>query len=71
LFDSFSVANAKPQCVSSHKNLTMNKKHEQIELKEKIVKGLDIVYERLLEFKKQKKSDLVIMKGNKIIRIKP
>ncbi|MEO8852675.1 MAG: hypothetical protein ABI359_02795 [Ginsengibacter sp.] len=38
---------------------------------EKILLGLDKVYEKLIEFKKQKKSELVVMKDNKIVRIKP
>lgn len=38
---------------------------------EKILLGLDKVYEQLIEFKKQKKSELVVMKDNKIVRIKP
>ncbi len=44
---------------------------EQIELRNKIIAGLKIAYERLIEFKKQKKTDLVIMQGDKIVRIKP
>lgn len=49
----------------------MTKKEKQIELKEKIVKGLEKVYERLIEFKKEKNSELVIMQGEKIVKIKP
>jgi len=49
----------------------MTKKDKQIELKDKIVKGLEKVYERLIEFKKTQKSELVIMKGDKIVKIKP
>ncbi len=43
----------------------------QLEEKEKILKGLTIVYERLLDFKRMKKSELVILRDNKIVRIKP
>lgn len=43
---------------------------EQNELRDKILAGLKIVYQRLLEFKKQKNSELIIMKDNKIVRIK-
>jgi hypothetical protein len=39
--------------------------------KEKILKGLEKVYEKLIEFKKSKKSDLVVLQNNKIVRIKP
>jgi len=49
----------------------MSNRDKQLELKDKIVKGLEKVYERLIEFKKEKKSELVIMKGEKIIKIKP
>ncbi len=49
----------------------MTKREKQIELRDKIVKGLEIVYERLIEFKKAKNSELVIMKDGKIVKIKP
>lgn len=44
---------------------------KQIELRDKILLGLDKVYEKLIEFKKQKKSELVILKDGKIVKIKP
>ena len=44
---------------------------KQIEIKNKILVGLEKVYERLIEFKKQKNTELVIMKDNKIVKIKP
>ena len=44
---------------------------KQIELKDKIIIGLEKVYEKLIEFKKQKNSVLVIIKDNKIVKIKP
>jgi hypothetical protein len=49
----------------------MTNKEKQIELKDKIVKGLEKVYERLIEFKKEKNSELVIMQDGKIMKIKP
>lgn len=49
----------------------MTQKDKQIELKEKIVKGLEKAYERLIEFKKAQKSELVVMQGDKIVKIKP
>lgn len=49
----------------------MTKKDKQIELRDKIVKGLEKVYERLIEFKKEKNSELVIMQEGKIVKIKP
>jgi hypothetical protein len=44
---------------------------EQIEFRDKILKGLEKVYEKLIEFKKLKNTELVIIKDNKIVRIKP
>ena len=49
--------------------MTANEKH--IEEKKKILKGLEKVYEKLLEFKKMKNSELVILRDNKIVKIKP
>lgn len=49
----------------------MNTVEKQIEFKNKILKGLEKVYERLIEFKKQKNSELIIIRNNKIVRIKP
>ena len=43
----------------------------QIEMKNKNLIGLKIAYARLLEFKKMKNSELVIMRDNKIMKIKP
>ncbi len=44
---------------------------EQDEFTQKILKGLEKVYERLIEFKKQKNTELVVMKNGKIVKIKP
>jgi len=49
--------------------MTTTEKH--IEEKNKILKGLEKVYEKLLEFKKTKNSELVILRDNKIVKIKP
>lgn len=49
----------------------MTTKDKQIELRDKIVKGLEKVYEKLIEFKKEKKSKLVVMQGDKIVKINP
>jgi predicted nuclease of restriction endonuclease-like RecB superfamily len=43
----------------------------QIEEKNKILKGLEKVYERLLEFKKAKNTELVVLRNKKIVKIKP
>ena len=37
----------------------------------KIIEGMDIVYEKLIEFKKKMNSELVILKEDKIVRVKP
>lgn len=37
----------------------------------KILAGMDKVYEKLIEFKRKMNSELVILKDDKIIRIKP
>ena len=44
---------------------------QEEEEKNKILEGLEKVYEKLLEFKKQKNSPLVVIKDNKIVEIKP
>ncbi|MGC1514512.1 MAG: hypothetical protein WA810_02965 [Maribacter sp.] len=49
----------------------MTTRDEQIELRDKIVKGLKTVYARLIEFKKANNSELVVMHGDKIVHIKP
>jgi hypothetical protein len=41
------------------------------ELKDKIIKGLEIAYEKMIAFKKERNSYLVIIKDNKIVKIKP
>lgn len=43
----------------------------QTEEKNKIIKGLEKAYEKLLEFKKSKNSELVVLRDNKIVKIKP
>ena len=44
---------------------------KQIEKRNMILIGLEKAYEKLIEFKKSKNSELVIMRGNKIVKIKP
>lgn len=39
----------------------MTEKDKQLQLVDKIIKGLVKVYERLIQFKKEKNSELVIM----------
>lgn len=49
----------------------MTATEKYIEEKNKILKGLEKVYKKLIEFKKSKNSELVILRDNKIIKIKP
>lgn len=49
----------------------MTTKEKQLELFDKIISGFDLVFERLIEYKKQKNSVLVIMEGDKIVKITP
>ena len=46
-------------------------KQERIEIKRKILKGLELTYEKLLAEKKAKNSELVILRDNKIVTVKP
>jgi len=43
----------------------------QIKEKNEILKGLEKTYETLLAFKKSKNSELVVLRNNKIVKIKP
>jgi hypothetical protein len=47
------------------------KTHKMTPNQTKILEGMDKVYDKLIEFKKKMNSELVIIKDNKIIRIKP
>ena len=47
----------------------MNTIEKQMEFKKKLLVGLELTYKKLLEFKKQKKSPLVILKDGKIIKV--
>ncbi len=49
----------------------MTKKDKQSEFRDKLVLGLEKVYEKLLIYKKEKNSVLVVMKEGKIVKIKP
>ena len=49
----------------------MTTKEMQIDEKNRILKGLEKVYERLIEFKKEKNSVLVVIRDNKVVKIKP
>jgi hypothetical protein len=38
---------------------------------EKILKGLELAYKRLIEYKKAKNSVLIVVRNNKIVRLTP
>lgn len=42
----------------------------KIENRNKILIGLERAYEKMIAFKKERKSELVIIKDNKIVKIK-
>ena len=48
------------------------KKDESVqELKEKIIKGLEEAYRKMVIFKKEKNSPLIISRNGKVVEIKP
>ena len=47
----------------------MTKLEKHIDRKTKILKGLELTYEKLIAFKKQKNTPLVVKRGNKIVHI--
>lgn len=44
---------------------------KQLERQAKIVAGLKIAYARMLEFKRQKNSEVVVMREGQVVRLKP
>ena len=47
------------------------RKHKITANQKKILKGMDKDYDKVIEFKKKMNSELVILKDNKIVRVKP
>ena len=43
----------------------------QQEINKKITAGLQKAFAKLIEFKKQKQTELVVLKDNKVVRVKP
>lgn len=56
---------------SQNSNTANNSYEEQVILKDKILAGFDLVYQRLIEYKKLKKSVLVVMEEGKIVYLTP
>ncbi|WP_418893881.1 hypothetical protein [Limibacterium fermenti] len=48
----------------------MTKENKSVKTHE-ILKGVEKAYERMVEFKRRNKGEIVVMKGNRIVRIKP
>lgn len=46
-------------------------KHKSIDQNSLIKAGMELVYKRLVDFKRKVNSELVIWKDNKIVRLKP
>ena len=46
-------------------------KYKRTSNQTKILEGMDKVYDRLIEFKRKMNSELVILKDDKIVRVKP
>jgi len=49
----------------------MNTKEKNEELIEKIMRGLEISYQKLLATKRRNNEELVILRDNKIVFVKP
>ncbi len=49
----------------------MMKAYKRTANQKRILEGMDKVYEKLIEFKKKMNSELVILKDEKIVRVKP
>ncbi len=49
----------------------MGTKEQLKEERDKIVKGLEEAYKRLVEFKKQKNSPLIVLKEGEIVAVDP
>jgi hypothetical protein len=49
----------------------MDRREEIKTQHEKILRGLELAYERMIEFKKYKKTPLVISKDGKVVEIDP
>jgi hypothetical protein len=47
------------------------KEYQRSKNGQKIIDGMDKVYEKLIEFKKKMNSELVVIQDDKIVRIKP
>ena len=44
---------------------------ESDEFRDKVIKGLELSYQRLIEEKRRNNQEIVIMKDGKIVKVKP
>ena len=49
----------------------MKKPHSTFYQRDKILKGLELAYEKLIEFKKSKNSKMVVVREGKIVFLDP
>jgi ADP-glucose pyrophosphorylase len=47
------------------------KSYKRTANQKKILEGMDKVYEKLIEFKRKMNSEIVVLNGDEIVRIKP
>ena len=57
--------------INYSKNIMMKNNNKKISDRDKILHGMDKVYEKLIDSKKKTNSDLIVLRDNHIIRIKP
>lgn len=49
----------------------INKEYKRSKQTQKIIDGMDKVYEKLIVYKKKMNSELVVIREGKVVRIKP
>ncbi|MDR2840312.1 MAG: hypothetical protein LBV75_03460 [Paludibacter sp.] len=49
----------------------MNTQKENAEFVEKVVRGLDVTYEKLIAEKRAQNEEIIVLRNNKIMAIKP
>ena len=49
----------------------MMKEYKRSEQQQRIIDGLSVVYKKLIEYKRKTNHDIVIIRDNKIIHLKP
>jgi hypothetical protein len=49
----------------------MTSKKKKIEQRKKILQGLEKTWDKLVQYKKEKNSDLVILENDQVVHVKP